>query len=317
MFAPEDHPELLVGLGEPDDAAVYKMDAERALISTTDFFPPVVDDPYDFGAIAAANAMSDVYAMGGDVLFAINLAAWPNDLDPAHLSEVLRGGADKVKEAGAVLAGGHTVADQEPKYGLAVTGQVHPDRILKKGGAQVGDVLILTKALGTGIVTTALKQDKASESAVAACVDSMLTLNKSAAAAARAVGAACHGATDITGFGLAGHASEMATLAGVKFVFDFESLPWLPSVLDYAEAGIAPGGTGRNHIAFEDKVSFTADLEYWQQRLVFDPQTSGGLLISVAADAKTQLLAEIAQRGQPAWVIGHVEAAERGSLEFR
>lgn len=317
MFAPADHPELLVGLGEPDDAAVYKMDDERALISTTDFFPPVVDDPYHFGAIAAANAMSDVYAMGGDVLFAINLAAWPNDLDPAHLSEVLRGGADKVKEAGAVLAGGHTVADQEPKYGLAVTGQVHPDQILKKGGAQPGDVLVLTKALGTGIITTALKQDKASESAVAACVDSMLTLNKDAAAAARAVGDACHGATDITGFGLAGHASEMATLAKAKFVFDFDSLPWLPSVLDYAEQGIAPGGTGRNHIAFENKVSFTKDLDYWQERLVFDPQTSGGLLISVAAEAKTQLLAEIAQRGQPAWVVGHVEAADEGCLEFR
>ena len=195
------HPELLVGLGVADDAAVYKLNDEQAIIATTDFFTPVVDVPYDYGAIAAANSMSDVYAMGGEVLFALNVSAFPGDMDPAIIGEILRGGADKVIEAGAVIAGGHTITDDEPKYGLAVTGWVHPERIFTKGGAQPGDVLVLTKPLGTGTISTALKRGVADPLHIDPMVESMKQLNRQAAQAAQAVGGV-KAVTDITGFGL-------------------------------------------------------------------------------------------------------------------
>src|SRR6266705_3761245 len=215
-------PELLVGLHAADDAAVFRVNGAQAIISTADFFPPVVDDPYAFGAIAAANALSDVYAMGGHVLMAINLVAWPDDLDYAILSEILQGGADIVAQAGGVIAGGHTVTDKEPKYGLAVTGMVHPQRILTKGGAHPGDLLILSKPLGTGLITTAHKRDQVIQSDLDAATTSMMQLNRQASQALSQLGAGVHAVTDITGFGLLGHAWEMAaqSMAGMRFEFD-------------------------------------------------------------------------------------------------
>ena len=244
MFAAADHPDLLVGLAEPDDAAVIQISGDQAIISTTDFFAPVVDHPYWFGAIAAANAMSDVYAMGGEVLMALNLVAFPTSLDMRILTEILRGGAEKVREAGAVLAGGHTVTDDEPKYGLAVTGVVHPDRLMRKGGAQPGDALVLTKPLGSGVITTALKNGRAAAEHVEAAMQIMATLNRAAAQAAQAVEA--HGLTDITGYGLIGHSYEMARLSGATFHFFADAFQWMPGARHYAEVGTFPGGQGRN-----------------------------------------------------------------------
>ena len=221
-----------------------RLTGSRAIISTTDFFPPVVDDPYDFGAIAAANALSDVYAMGGRPLMAINLVAYPDDLDNGILSEILRGGAEKVREAGAVIAGGHSISDAEPKYGLSVTGEVEVEKVIRKSGAQVGDLLILSKRLGTGVVTTALKRDIADPQHVAAAVESMSRLNRNAAELAQRHGV--HAMTDITGFGLAGHGLEMAKLSGVDFRLDMSALLLLPGTLDYARNGVFPGGMERN-----------------------------------------------------------------------
>ena len=237
-FTQADFPQVLVGLAQPDDAAVYQVDDGRAIISTADFFPPVVDDPYDFGAIAAANALSDVYAMGGKPLMAINLLAWPDELDKDILAEILRGGAEKAREAGAVIAGGHSISDAEPKYGLAVTGEVGLQSIIRKSGARPGDKLILTKALGTGVVTTALKQDRADSETVAAAVRSMSRLNRVAAELAASCGVGAM--TDITGFGLAGHALEMARLSEVDFAIDLARLQFLPGAVDFAKQGVFP-----------------------------------------------------------------------------
>lgn len=291
-----------MGLAVADDAAVYKLNDQQAIISTTDFFPPVVDDAYDFGAIAAANAMSDIYAMGGQVLFAINLVAFPDNLiHESHiLQEVLRGGAEKVAEAGAVVVGGHSVNDKEPKYGLAVTGIIHPDAVKMKGGAQVGDVLLLTKPLGVGVITTALKRQIAHDDDVAAAVSSMKTLNRQAATAALAANA--HGMTDITGFGLLGHAREMAAQAGVDFRFFTHKLPWLPGVFAYGEAGAFPGGKGNNMAYFSPHVTFAPAVQELTQDVLWTPETSGGLLVAVAPDqVKT-----IQQACETAVVVGEV-----------
>lgn len=306
LFTTEDYPALLVGLTQPDDAAVYQIDAERAIISTVDFFPPVVDDPYAFGAIAAANALSDVYAMGGDPLLAINLVAFPDSLDMRILGEILRGGAEKVREAGAVIAGGHTVTDKEPKYGLAVTGMVHPARILTKGGAQPGDRLILTKPLGTGVVTTALKNNRAQADHVSAAVASMMRLNRPAARLARE--ASVHAMTDITGYSLLGHAHEMAHLSGVDFHLHFSALEWLPGAEQYGDEGIFPGGMERNRDYFVRWVQFDADIRDPQQHLLFDPETSGGLLIAVPANAAQALCDAMVAGGDSARIIGEVLA---------
>lgn len=266
-----------------DDAAVYKLNDQQAIISTTDFFPPVVDDPYDFGAIAAANAMSDVYAMGGEVLFAINLVAFPDDLvreESGILQAVLRGGADKVKEAGGVVVGGHSVNDKEPKYGLAVTGVVHPDQIKIKGGARPGDVLLLTKALGVGVVTTALKRQITKNEDVAAAVASMKRLNRQAAQAA--IQAQANALTDITGFGLLGHAYEMASQSGVDCHIFASKLPWLPGVFHYGELGAFPGGMGNNMQFFSPHVTFAEAIPQLWQDALFTPETSGGLLAAVS-----------------------------------
>lgn len=306
IFPTEDYPALLVGLAAPDDAAVYRVDADRAIISTVDFFPPVVDDPYAFGAIAAANALSDVYAMGGNPLMAVNLVAFPSGLDMLILTEILRGGAEKVREAGAVIAGGHTVTDKEPKYGLAVTGEVHPDRIIAKGGALPGDRLILTKPLGTGVITTALKNNKAEKAHVDAAVASMSRLNRGASLLARQSGV--HAMTDITGYSLLGHGHEMAHLGQVDFKIAFSALHWLPGALDYGAQSLFPGGMNRNRDYFEQWIDFDPALDETQRHLLYDPQTSGGLLMVVGADKTAALHTALLSEGIDARVIGEVQA---------
>lgn len=304
IFPPTAYPDLLVGLAEPDDAAVYRLDAERAIISTMDFFPPVVDDPYSFGAIAAANALSDIYAMGGEPLMAINLAAFPDGLDMAIFSEILRGGAEKVREAGAAIAGGHTVADKEPKYGMAVTGIVHPEKIIAKGGARPGDRLILTKPLGTGVITTALKRDSAEPSDVAAAIASMCRLNRSASQFARQY--AVHAMTDITGYSLLGHGHEMAHLSQADFQIDFKTLRWLPGAYRYAELDMFPGGMWRNHDYFSQWVQVDSAIPEFQKHLLYDPETSGGLLMAVDPDQANALLSDLLATGEEAALIGSV-----------
>jgi selenide, water dikinase len=313
MFPPAQYPNLLVGLGVADDAAVYRLNDEQAIVQTADFFTPIVDTPYEFGAIAAANAMSDIYAMGGEVLFALNLAAFPPDLSPAILSEILRGGADVVRSVGAVIAGGHTIQDKEPKYGLAVTGLVRPDRLLTKGGARPGDQLALTKPLGTGTITTAVKRQVVAAEHLDAAIQSMMRLNRTAGQAALAAGATA--ATDITGFGLMGHALEMAeagrTVQGsVRFRCRFDALPWLPGAWDYARAWVFPGGAHNNHDFYNSHVTYTRPVSDWQETLLHDPQTSGGLLVALPPNRVETFLAFCASHDQPAWLIGDVTEGE-------
>ena len=274
-------PGLLVGLHAADDAAVYRVNDQQAVISTVDFFPPVVDDPYVFGAIAAANALSDVYAMGGQVLMAINLVAWPDSLESALLGEILRGGADIVAQAGAVIAGGHSVTDKEPKYGLAVTGIVHPEHILTKGGAQPGDLLVLSKPLGTGLITTAHKFDQVQASDLEVAIQSMMQLNRNASQALVHAGVAVHAVTDITGFGLLGHAWEMAarSLAGIRIEYD--ALPLLPGARHYAERGHITGGARRNETYLAPHIRINERLDAIDREILWDPQTSGGLFAAI------------------------------------
>lgn len=303
-FQAADYPNLLVGLDAPDDAAIYQLNDQQAIISTVDFFPPVVDDPYAFGLIAAANALSDIYAMGGEVLFAINLVAFPDNLDLNILTEMLRGGADRVKAAGAAIAGGHTIKDKEPKYGLAVTGMVDPKRLIPKGGARAGDVVYLTKPLGTGVITTALKRGQADQTHVDAAVASMARLNREASQAAQAVGV--HGMTDVTGYSLLGHGHEMAHLATVDFVFSYSAIRWLDGTARYAQEGCFPGGAATNMGYYRQWTDFDSSLDDTAQLLLFDPQTSGGLLITVAPDKAAALEAEFTARNVTAWKIGSV-----------
>ena len=306
-FKPADFPNLLVGLGAPDDAAVYRLNDTQAIVQTVDFFPPVVDDPYWFGAIAAANALSDIYAMGAEPLFALNLCAFPEDLDTDVISEILRGGADKVAEAGIAIAGGHSVKDREPKYGLSVTGLIHPDDVMAKGGARVGDALVLTKPLGVGVLTTALKREAiANPAQLDIAIASMARLNRRAARAAKTARATA--ATDITGFGLIGHALEMAGQAKVGFEIVWDSLPFLPGALAYSEQWIFPGGAETNARAARPETRFRRKLADWQEMLLFDPETSGGLLISVARDRADGLLAELRAAGEETWIVGSVVA---------
>ena len=304
LFASENYPQLLAGLAEPDDAAVWRLDDGRALVTTVDFFPPVVDDPYDFGAIAAANALSDVYAVGGEAIMALNLVAFPESLDASVQSEILRGGAEKVLEAGAVIAGGHTVTDDEPKYGLAVTGLVAPQDLLTKGGAQPGDRLLLTKSLGTGLLTTALKRQQSDPAQLAVAVASMSRLNRDAARVARAH--EVHAMTDITGFGLAGHAHEMLRGNSLDFVIEFEALGWLPGARACAVAGFAPGGTTRNQEYFGRWTTLGPGLDAVAETMLHDPQTSGGLLMAVAPEQSQALLDALLDAGEAARLIGEV-----------
>jgi len=314
MFDAARYPDLLRGLAEPDDALVWRIDDERAIVQTADFFPPVVDDPYHFGAIAAANAMSDLYAMGAEPLFALNLVGFPDDLDPAVLSEILRGGGEKVREAGAVVAGGHTTVDEEPKYGLAVTGIVHPDRILTKAGARPGDVLLLTKPVGTGVVTTAHKREQVAESDLATAVESMERLSMRAKRLLCEAGSSVHALTDVTGFALAGHAHEMAEQSGVALALRFRAVPLLPGAERYAREGLAPGGAGKNEAYYGAWVRYGRTLETWERRLLFDPQTSGGLLAAVDGKAAGPLVHAFEGAGEPVWRIGEVVEGKPGSL---
>ncbi len=300
-------PRLLVGLNVADDATIYQLNDEQAIINTLDFFTPVVDDPYEYGAIAAANAMSDVFAMGGEVLFALNVAGFPGAMDPAVISEVFRGGAEKVIEAGAIIAGGHTVQDDEPKYGLAVTGLVHPQKFFTKGGAQPGDVLALTKPLGTGAISTALKQDKAQPAHVTEMVAWMKTLNRNAAKVAHETGG-IKAVTDVTGFGLLGHGAEMARAGGAQFQLEWRKIPLMTGALDYIQAHILPGGTFNNKLFYEKGVSFSANLTEAQQLVLWDAQTSGGLLMAIPADKVGRFEAACKKYNQPAWIIGRVAA---------
>lgn len=308
------HPNLLIGLDISDDAAVYQIDATTALVQTVDFFPPIVDDAYTYGAIAAANALSDIYAMGGRPILALAIAAFPDDLPAEVIQAILQGGADKVAEAGAVVAGGHTVVDKEPKYGLCVTGLIAPDKATAKANAQPGDVLLLTKPLGTGVITTAIKRGQGRREHLDATVASMLRLNKVAAEIAQTVDV--HGATDITGFGLLGHAAELARNSGVGLRIDAEALPLLPGALHYAADNICPGGLFRNqeYVAQNGYVRYSATLDPGRKLLLFDPQTSGGLLIVLPPAAAATLEQRYAEADQDCWRIGEVVAG--GGIEI-
>jgi len=304
LFLDGDYPALLVGLETSDDAAVYKITDEVAVIQTLDFFTPIVDDPYDYGAIAAANAMSDVYAMGGEVVLALNICGFPPDLPAGVIIEILRGGAEKVAEAGGILAGGHTVEDEEPKYGLSVMGLVHPARVLTKAGAQPGDILVLTKPLGTGIITTAAKGDVADAEHLAAAVSSMKTLNRHAARLIQQVGVnAC---TDITGFALLGHGYEMAEKSGVRLCFQADRLPFLEGAVQYADDWLFPAGTCRNERAYEHAVHFALGIPEEMQQLLYTPETSGGLLVALPPERAEVLVALFADENVPCWMVGEV-----------
>jgi selenide, water dikinase len=304
IFNASQFPDLLVGLGKPDDAAVWRLDQDRALVVTTDFFTPIVDNPYDYGAIAAANSMSDVYAMGGKPFLALNIAAFPTYLATEIVSEVLRGGAEKALEAGVVVAGGHTIQDKEPKYGLIVLGLVEPGRMLTKTGARVGDVLILSKPIGTGVITTAHKRDQADVNDLGEAVRWMKRLNK--VFAELALDFDLHGGTDITGFGLLGHAWEMASASGVGLRFSFEKIPFLPGAQRYAREWIFPGGSIDNRSFYGQQVRFNLEVEEAYQMLLFDAQTSGGLLLTVPSEKVDGLLRQGMEIGQPLWVVGEV-----------
>ena len=294
-----------MGLREPDDAAVWRLDETRALVVTTDFFTPVVDDAYDYGAIAAANSLSDVYAMGGKPFLALNVAALPDNLPDEISSEIIRGGAEKANEAGVVIAGGHTVKDQEPKYGLVVIGFVDPHKMLSKGGLKIDDALVLTKPLGFGVTTTALKREKATEQDVFEAVTWMKRLNKTASQLANEF--ELRGGTDITGYSLLGHGLEMANASGVSLHLEFENIPMISGARQYAEMGCFAGGAFDNKIHFESQVEFSDSIDEENQMLLFDPQTSGGLLLGVSAEKLDAFMVRARELEQPTWVVGQVE----------
>jgi selenide,water dikinase len=311
MFKPEDYPRLLVGLEVSDDAAIYQISDDVAIIQTLDFFTPVVDNPYDYGAIAAANALSDIYAMGGEATLALNIAAFPAKLPPQVISEILCGGAEKVREAGGVIAGGHTVDDEEPKYGLAVMGLVHPKRVFTKGGGQPGDALVLTKPLGAGLIATAFKGDAAEPEHLAGAVASMKRLNRRAAQLFQQLGV--HACTDITGFGLLGHGAEMADKGGVRLRFSLNKLPLLDGAKRYAEGWLFPGGSCRNQSFYGERVQFAPEVGEEMQMLLYTPETSGGLIAAVAPNKLPQLRALFAESREPYWIVG--EALEGAGIE--
>jgi selenide,water dikinase len=277
-------------------------------VVTTDFFTPVVDDPYDFGSIAAANSLSDIYAMGGQPFLALNVAALKPDLPPEVNGEILRGGAEKVREAGVVIAGGHTVQDDEPKYGLVALGFVNPEQMLTKGGVKPGDVLVLTKPLGFGVTTTALKQQKVAPEDITEVVGWMKRLNKDAASLAVEFG--LRGGTDVTGFSLLGHGSELAESSGVGLHFSLKKIPFVSGAHKYADMWTFPGGTFDNRLYFGSRVHFAAGIPEETQLLLFDAQTSGGLLLAVQKSKQDAFLARAKEIGQPVWAIGEAVAEE-------
>ena len=314
----ERHPRLLVGIETADDAGVYQISDQIALVQTVDFITPIVDQPYLFGQIAAVNALSDVYAMGGKPLTAMNLIGFPRlSLDLSVLTEILRGGLEKVHEAGAVLLGGHTVDDVELKYGLSVTGTVHPQKIVTNRGARVGDVLILTKAIGTGIISTAHKAQMAEARVLQEAVESMTRLNKTAAEAMAECGV--HACTDITGFGLLGHAFQMAKGSSLSFRFFYAQIPILPGAKEYAVQGMVPGGAYCNQEYFGREVVISSRIPEPERIILFDPQTSGGLLIALPAADGEKLLRSLRDKAiQEASLIGEVTHREKDliSVEY-
>lgn len=303
----------MIGLDSPDDAAVWRLSDDKAIVVTTDFFTPVVDTAYEYGAIAAANSLSDVYAMGGMPFLALNIAALPENL-PAEIStQILRGGAEKAREAGVVIAGGHTVKDKEPKYGLVAIGFVDPRKLISKSGLKAGDALVLTKPLGFGVTTTALKQEKAEETHIHEAIEWMLRLNKTASELALEFGV--RGGTDITGFGLLGHGLEMAEASGVSLHIQYSNLPFLSGARGYAEKGIFPGGAFDNKMYFEKSVKFNEKIDEPAQMLVFDPQTSGGLLFGVPQEKLAEFEMRARKMNQPLWVIGDVRPGGGAEIE--
>jgi selenide, water dikinase len=311
-------PDLLVGLDTADDAAVYRLRDDLAVVVTTDFFTPIVDDPYDWGRIAATNALSDVYAMGGAPLLALNLVAWPRETLPFELlARVLDGGADVVRAAGALVAGGHSIDDAEPKYGLAVVGTVHPDRVFTNAGARAGDRLVLTKPIGLGVISTAVKRDAATPELIEEAVRIMTTLNAGARDAALQLGDAVHAATDVTGFGLVGHARELLAASGVAGEIDTATVPVIGGVRELVADGMVAGGTQRNHAFVSDTTDWGAISEA-AQLLLADAQTSGGLLIAVAPDRTDDLVDALGrQDALAAAVVGQCVAGVAGHVTVR
>jgi selenide,water dikinase len=311
--ASEPNPNLLVGLDTSDDAGVYRINDETALVQTVDFFTPIVDDPYAFGQIAAANAISDIYAMGGKPLTVLNIVAFPiSTLDKQILSDILRGAADKVREAGATLVGGHSIDDKEPKFGLAVTGIVHPDKVRTNAGAKPGDKLILTKPIGVGIMTTSIKKDQLTQEETERVTRVMSELNKTAAEIMEPYDVnAC---TDVTGFGLLGHALEMAKGSGMGIKITQKNVPLLPRVRELAEKGFVPGGTKNNFAHVQDNISFPDDMDQIDRWILCDAVTSGGLLISVADAQSEQLLQQLQGAGVEASLIGEVTELHPGRI---
>ena len=305
---------LLVGYDSSDDAAVYKLNDHQAFVQTLDFFPPMVEDPYLFGQIAATNALSDIYAMGGDVKTALNIVCFPESMDLNILGKILQGGAEKVQEAGGSLAGGHSIADSDVKYGLSVTGVVDPEKIWKNNGAKSGDKLILTKRLGVGIICAANRVKQAPEGAMEQVIASMTTLNRTASEIGRNF--CIHACTDVTGFGLGGHGTEMADGSKKTLVIDAKALPILPDVEEYASMGLIPGGAYRNR-EFAAKFGYISTAELWREDLVFDPQTSGGLLAAVPADEAEEILLELSESALSCAMIGEVTDRENHALEIR
>jgi selenide,water dikinase len=304
LFNSADYPDLIVGLESPDDAAVWRIDENRAIVMTTDFFTPVVDDPFDYGAIAAANSLSDVYAMGGKPFLALNIAALPTTVPTKILSEILRGGAEKAREAGVVIAGGHTVQDKEPKFGLVVLGFVDPAKIITKTGMLPGDRLFITKPLGFGMTTTALKFDRVEAKDLEEAVGWMKTLNEKAGLLAQRFN--LRGGTDVTGYSLLGHGLEAARASGVGLRLDFERIPFISGALHYAELNIFPGGASDNYTYFGPSVRFAPSIDERSKMMLFDPQTSGGLLLAVPAESAGEFLEGAKDAGQPVWEIGEV-----------
>jgi len=300
-----------------DDAGVYKISDDVALIQTIDFFTPIVDDAYTFGQIAAANALSDVYAMGGRPLTAMNMLCFPiKTMGTSILEDILRGGMDKIHEAETVLIGGHTIEDDELKYGLSVTGIVSPERLVTNSGAKVGDRLILTKPLGTGIINTAIKAGLASDDLIERISKSMATLNRSASELMQEVGV--HACTDITGFGLLGHAAQLAERSQVALEFDLESIPYFPEVTEFAQQGLCPGGSFRNKDYYKDKVRFAGEIPEHIQDILFDAQTSGGLLICLELDKAEVLLKRLQNAGvTEAVIVGEVTDNVSGRISVK
>ena len=306
-----DDADLIVGIETADDAGVFRLRPDLAVVNTVDFFPPIVDDPYTFGQVAAANAMSDIYAMGAEPKTALNIVCFPKGkMDIQVLGEILKGGAEKVREAGAVVVGGHSIIDEEIKYGMAITGVIHPDRIIRNIGIQEGDALILTKPLGTGIITTALKKGKAPKESIQAAISSMLTINKIAAKIMR--GYPVHACSDITGYGLMGHALEMASGSSVTLILESAKLPILHRAPRLAEKGYLTGGCKRNRDYLKDKTTIDKTIREGLVETALDPQTSGGLLIALAQKRAPRLVEELQDNGvKAAAVIGYATSLQK------